>query len=219
MCKGAKFLINLHNNSHKICMYDYIKGSISSLSHTAVVVETFGVGYLINISLTTYSMLEGCQEALVYTHLYTVQDSAPILYGFFSTAERDLFRLLISVSGIGAGTARIMLSSNSPIEIASMISTGNVAMLTKVKGIGPKTAEMVVIKLRDKVTGLLSSQYTSEDTVIDGAKNIDSWNEALDALLVLGFSKTTTEKIVRKIARENPAFDTGDIIRQALSEL
>lgn len=200
-------------------MYDYIKGSISSLSHTAVVVEAFGVGYLLNISLTTYSMLEGRREALVYTHLYTVQDSAPILYGFFSTTERELFRLLISVSGIGAGTARIMLSSNSPIEIASMISTGNVAMLTKVKGIGPKTAEMVVIKLRDKVLGLISTQDMETDPLSQSTTGTGSWNEALDALLVLGFSKAATEKVVRRIARENPTFDTGDIIRQALSEL
>lgn len=200
-------------------MYDYIKGSISSLSHTAVVVEAFGVGYLLNISLTTYSMLEGRREALVYTHLYTVQDSAPILYGFFSTTERELFRLLISVSGIGAGTARIMLSSNSPIEIASMISTGNVAMLTKVKGIGPKTAEMAVIKLRDKVLGLISTQDMETDPLSQSTTGTGSWNEALDALLVLGFSKAATEKVVRRIARENPTFDTGDIIRQALSEL
>lgn len=202
-------------------MYEYIKGSITSLSHTAAVVEASGVGYILNISLTSYAQIEGKTNATLYTHLYIIQDSAPVLYGFTTREERELFRLLISVSGIGAGTARIMLSSNSPAEIATMISTGNVAMLTKVKGIGPKTAEMVVLKLRDKVLGVLASSdnQNGQEGAIATGESLGSWNEALDALVVLGFSKAATEKTVRKIARENPSMATEDIIRNALSQL
>lgn len=199
-------------------MYEFIKGSISSLSHTTVVVETAGVGYIMNISLTSYAALEGKTEALVYTHLYVIQDSAPVLYGFSTRQERELFRLLISVSGIGAGTARIMLSSNSPTEIATMISSGNSALLTKVKGIGPKTAEMVVLKLRDKVLKVISSDEGGFSTG-EQSEQLERWSEALDALLVLGFSKVATEKIVRSVARENPQMATEDIIRTALSQL
>ncbi|MEG0601806.1 MAG: Holliday junction branch migration protein RuvA [Mucinivorans sp.] len=199
-------------------MYEYIKGSIASLSHTAVVVEASGIGYLINISLNTHQQLEGKVETLLYTHLYIVQDSAPVLYGFFTRQERELFRLLISVSGIGAGTARIMLSSSSPEDIATMVSTGNVAMLTKVKGIGPKTAEMVVVKLRDKVLKVIAMEGGAKGEQESGER-MERWDEALDALLVLGFSRAATEKTVRKIARDNPEMPTEDIIRAALSQL
>ncbi|MEG0163351.1 MAG: Holliday junction branch migration protein RuvA [Mucinivorans sp.] len=199
-------------------MYEYIKGSIASLSHTAVVVETSGIGYLMNISLTTHAALEGLSQATLYTHLYIVQDSAPVFYGFATRQERELFRLLISVNGIGAGTARIMLSSSSPEEIATMISAANVAQLTRVKGIGPKTAEMVVLKLRDKVLRVIGMEGDVEGQ-IDRSERIERWNEALDALLVLGFSRGATEKIVKKIATENPEMPTEDIIRTALAQL
>lgn len=199
-------------------MYEYIKGCLTSISPTTAVVEAAGVGYLLNISLTSFAALEGKSEVLLYTHLYIVQDSAPVLYGFTSRQERELFRLLISVSGIGAGTARIMLSSNSPSEIATMISTGNVAMLTRVKGIGPKTGEVVVVKLRDKVLGVISAGDGGETSEQQGAQ-IERWNEALDALMVLGFSRVATEKTVKAIARENPSMTTEDIIRTALSQL
>ena len=195
-------------------MYEYITGSVASLSHTSVVVEAAGIGYLINISLTSYQQLEGGQgQVKLYTHLYMVQDQAPVLYGFTTVEERELFRLLISVSGVGASTARIMLSSSSPSEIAQMISTGNVAALTRVKGIGPKTAEVVVVKLRDKVLGIGSID-------VGTASPADSRTaEAVDALLVLGFSRSAVEKTVKTLAREHSGAPTEELIRLALSQL
>lgn len=195
-------------------MYEYIKGTLASLSHTTAVIDAGGVGYSIGISLTTYAALEGRSEAILYTHLYTVQDQSPLLYGFATTAERTLFRMLISVSGIGAGTARIMLSSHSPSELASMIATGNSAMLTKVKGIGAKTAEVVIIKLRDKVVHIGIDQ-TDQDA--NGMAQQQKGMEAIEALQVLGFSKVATEKVVRKLVSQNPDMATEDIIRNALS--
>lgn len=191
-------------------MYEYIKGSITSLSHTAAVVEASGVGYILNISLTSYAQIEGKTNATLYTHLYIIQDSAPVLYGFTTREERELFRLLISVSGIGAGTARIMLSSHSPSELASALATGNTAILTSIKGIGAKTAEVAIVKLRDKVlhiNGIEAGEGSSSD----------AGREALDALQVLGFSKVATEKVVKKLVSENPNMATEDIIRNALS--
>lgn len=196
-------------------MYEYIKGNLASLSHTTAVVDVGGVGYALSISLTTYAALDGVQDALLYVHLYYAQDQAPVMYGFATTAERELFRLLISVSGVGAGTARIMLSSHSPRELAAMISTGNAALLTSVKGIGAKTAEVVIIKLRDKVVRLGLDVDGGNGGVISSTNG----TEALEALLVLGFSKAATEKIVRKLAAENPSMPTEELIRKALSQM
>lgn len=194
-------------------MYEYISGSIVSLSHTTVVVETAGIGYVIHISLTSYQQLEGQTAARIYTHLYIVQDQAPLLYGFTTPEERELFRLLISVSGVGASTARIMLSSSSPSEIAQMISTGNVAALTRVKGIGPKTAEVIVVKLRDKVVGFGANNSALPLGLSQGT------SEAVDALLVLGFSRAAVEKTVKAIARQQPEAPTEELIRLALGQL
>lgn len=199
-------------------MYEYISGPIASLSHTAVVVEAAGIGYMIHISLTSHQQLEGQTSARVYTHLYTVQDQAPVLYGFTTPEERELFRLLISVSGVGASTARIMLSSSSPGEIAQMISTGNVAALTKVKGIGPKTAEMVVVKLRDKVLNVVAGIAASDPLAMGGADTART-HEAVDALLVLGFSRSAVEKTVKALAQAHPDAPTEELIRMALSQL
>lgn len=198
-------------------MYEYIKGNLASLSHTTAVIDVGGVGYALSISLTSHAVLEGQQDVLLYVHLYYVQDQAPVMYGFATMAERELFRLLISVSGIGAGTARIMLSSHSPRELAAIISTGNVALLTSVKGIGAKTAEVVIIKLRDKVVRLgldVDGEYAD-----GGSPSPTNGAEALEALLVLGFSKVATEKVVRKLAAENPEMPTEELIRKALSQM
>lgn len=199
-------------------MYEYISGPIVSLSHTSVVVEAGGVGYIMHISLTSHQQLEQQTAARIYTHLYIVQDQAPLLYGFTTPEERELFRLLISVSGVGASTARIMLSSSSPAEIAQMISTGNVAALTKVKGIGPKTAEMVVIKLRDKVLNVVAGLTASDSTLSLGGSTART-AEAVDALLVLGFSRAAVDKTVKSLAREHADAPTEELIRMALSQL
>ncbi len=201
-------------------MYDYIKGELVSLSPTAAVVEAAGVGYYLSISLTTNSALQGLGEAKLYTHLYTVQDQAPTLFGFFSEMERSLFRLLISVSGIGGGTARIMLSSHTPEELATIISTGNVAALTKVKGIGAKTAEVVIVKLRDKVLSVGYSVVENGDIDINSpAPTNTKAHEALEALIVLGFSRAATQKVIKKVMAQEPELSVEDIIRKTLSLL
>ncbi len=201
-------------------MYDFIKGEVVSLSPTAAVVETAGIGYYLCISLTTNSALQGLKEAKLYTHLYTVQDQAPILFGFHSEMERALFRLLISVSGIGGGTARIMLSSHTPEELATIISTGNVAALTKVKGIGAKTAEVVIVKLRDKVLGIgYSVAENGEFATAAGSQISGKAHEALEALIVLGFSRAATQKVIKKVMAAEPELSVEDIIRKTLSLL
>ncbi|MFI3299417.1 MAG: Holliday junction branch migration protein RuvA [Rikenellaceae bacterium] len=200
-------------------MYEYIKGELVSLSPTTAIIEAAGVGYNLSISLTTNDLLKGQAQAKLYTHLYTVQDGAATLFGFYSQMERALFRLLISVSGIGGGTARIMLSSHTPEELVTIISTGNVAMLTKVKGIGAKTAEVIIVKLRDKV---LSLGYSPDEVAsITGTieSNDTKASEALEALLVLGFSRMATQKVIKKVLSAEPELSVEDIIRKTLSLL
>lgn len=198
-------------------MYDYIKGAIASISPTTAVIETAGVGYSLAISLTTHAAIVGQPQTLLYTHLQVLQDQAPVLYGFATQEERALFRLLISISGIGAAIARTMLSSHTPSELISIIGSGNVAALTKVKGIGAKTAEVVIVKLRDKVVTL---PYAADTTSLGAADNsMGKSAEALDALLVLGFSRAATEKVVRKVVTSEPELSVEDIIRKTLSLL
>lgn len=197
-------------------MYEYIKGDLVTLTPTTAIIEAGGIGYNLSISLNTQSALQGQTSAKLFAHLYTVQDQAAVLYGFATELERAVFRLLISVSGIGGGTARIMLSSHTPEELCTIISTGNVKVLTAVKGIGAKTAEVVIVKLRDKVISL--GAVTPQ---IDGATtdNFGKAQEATDALLVLGFSKNAVQKAVKKILTQTPELSVEDIIRQTLSLL
>ncbi len=186
------------------------------MSPTTAVIEAAGVGYNLSISLTTQSAIQGLSTAKLYTHLYTVQDQSAVMYGFATQRERALFRLLISVSGVGGGTARIMLSSHSPEELSSIIATGNVKVLTSVKGIGAKTAEVIIVKLRDKVVAL-SGIAPSDGGELDIA--FDKAQEAQDALLVLGFAKGAVQKAIKKILAGSPDASVEDIIRQTLSIL
>ena len=134
-------------------MYDYLRGLIAELTPTYAVVECGGVGYLVSISLQTYTALEGRGEALVYVH-HIVREDAQQLYGFADRTERELFRLLIGVSGVGGGTARVILSTYTPSELATIISTENAVLLKNVKGLGLKTAQKIIVDLKDKVVGV-----------------------------------------------------------------
>ncbi len=202
-------------------MYEYIKGELVSLTPTTAVIETGGVGWLIAVSLSTSEALTVGQTTRLYIHMYSVQDQTPQLFGFGTQVERELFGLLISISGIGGNTARVMLSSHSPTELATIISTGNVAALKRVKGIGAKTAEVVIVKLRDKVIGLVGAEGSglNADAVLGAGLLMGRSQEALDALLVLGFTKAAVQKVIKKVVEAEPDLTVEEIIRKTLSQI
>ncbi|KJF44872.1 Holliday junction branch migration protein RuvA [Draconibacterium sediminis] len=193
-------------------MYEFIKGNIAEISATHVVVEASGVGYFVHISLNTYSALNGKKEVKVYVH-QVVREDAHTLYGFATTTERELFRNLISVNGVGASTANMMLSSLNPDELKAAVTTENVAVLKAVKGIGAKTAQRIIIDLKDKLGKIPDSGQIL--TVADNTIR----NESLSALVMLGFAKKDAEKIVTKILQEQPDANVESVIKQALKRL
>ncbi len=193
-------------------MYEYIRGTITDLSPASIVVEASGVGFIASISLNTYSKLNGKKEVLLLTH-QVVREDAHLLYGFADKNERDIFRSLISVNGVGANTAIMMLSYLTTDEIISAISTENVMVLKAVKGIGLKTAQRIIIDLKDKLgkmpeTGQI---FHSTDNTIR--------NEALSALVMLGFAKKDAEKVVSGIMQEQPGVAVESVIKQSLKRL
>jgi len=194
-------------------MFEYVKGSITDLKPTYVVVDCSGVGYYINISLQTYSGLEGKKEALVYLH-QVVREDAHLLFGFTNIEERELFRLLISVSGVGANTARVILSSMSAGEIQKAIMNADINALKQVKGIGLKTAQRIVVDLKDKVVGkdVGSSQLFA-------TLNNTTRQEALSALVMLGFSKSAVEKVLDQLLKVEDNQSVEGLIKLALKRL
>ncbi|WP_136481532.1 Holliday junction branch migration protein RuvA [Cognatitamlana onchidii] len=193
-------------------MITHIQGKLTEKNPTHVVIDCNGVGYMINISLHTYSQISDNEQLKLYTHLQVKEDSHT-LYGFSSLAEREIFRLLISVSGIGASTARTMLSSLTPKQVREGIASSNVALIQSIKGIGAKTAQRVIIDLKDKI---LKIYDLDEVSVSQGNTNKD---EALSALEVLGFVKKQAERVVDKILVAQPDADVETIIKQALKNL
>lgn len=193
-------------------MIDYIKGDIVELSPAHVVLETGGIGYHLNIALSTYSELNGKSSAKIYIY-EAIREDAHSLFGFLTHEERHLFLLLISVSGVGANTARVILSSLVAGELQDAILTGNVSLLKSVKGIGGKTAERIIVDLKDKVAKV---EIVSRDTpVVDGVIS----DEAVAALVMLGFSQQPSIKAVKKIMEINPNLRIEQIIKQALKLL
>ena len=193
-------------------MYEFIRGDIADLKPASVVIEAGGIGYLINISLSTYSKINGKKNIRLLIH-QVVREDAHILYGFADDSERVLFRNLISVNGVGAGTAIMMLSSLSADEIRAAVASGNAALLTSVKGIGSKTAQRIIIDLRDKI-----AQYADNSQILLSPDNTLQ-KESLSALVMLGFAKKDAEKIVSKIIREDPEASLESVIKQALKRL
>jgi len=191
-------------------MLEYIKGSISELTPTYVVLETNQIGYFIHISLNTYASLEGKETAILYIH-EAIREDAYTLYGFTDKEERQLYALLISVSGIGPNTARMILSSFSVPELENIIASDNVNQLKGVKGIGLKTAQRVIIDLKDKVRK--NSDYT-----VFGKVNTNR-EEALSALVMLGFNPAASAKVVEKIIAESPGLSLEKIIKEALKRM
>jgi len=203
-------MLNLEKNKFVI-MITQIKGRLVEKSPTEVVVDCNGIGYSINISLNTFSKIGNEENIKLYTHLIIKEDSHS-LYGFFEKSERSLFKLLISVSGVGANTGRMMLSSLTPNEIVSAIMTENVQVIQSIKGIGLKTSQRVILELKDKVLSLEGSDKQELNL------NNES-NEAASALEVLGYSQKQTSKILSKIISENPGINVETLIKKALNKL
>ncbi|WP_418509071.1 Holliday junction branch migration protein RuvA [Corallibacter sp.] len=193
-------------------MITHIQGKLVEKNPTDVTIDCNGVGYLLNISLHTFSKIPDQENIKLFTHLQVKEDSHT-LFGFSSLSEREIFRLLISVNGIGASIARTMLSSLSPKEIREGIATENVALIQSIKGIGAKTAQRVILDLKDKI---LKVYDIDELSTPQSNTNKD---EALSALDVLGFQKKQSERVVDKILKTQPDADVETIIKQALKNL
>ncbi|MGK0252773.1 MAG: Holliday junction DNA helicase RuvA [Mariniflexile sp.] len=193
-------------------MITHIQGKLVEKNPTDVVIDCNGVGYMLNISLHTYSQIPAGDHLKLFTHLQVKEDSHT-LYGFSSLAEREIFRLLISVSGIGASIARTMLSSLTPKQVIEGIASSDVALIQSIKGIGVKTAQRVIIDLKDKVFKIYD---IDEVSISKGNTNKD---EALSALEVLGFVRKQAERVVDKIIMAQPDANIETIIKQALKNL
>jgi holliday junction DNA helicase RuvA len=193
-------------------MIDYIKGKIAQITPTFLTVETGDIGYFINISLTTFARLEGVNECKILIH-EVIREDAHQLFGFADKEERDIFRLLISVSGVGASTARMMLSSLSPGEIEKAIIGADVHLLKSVKGIGLKTAERIIVDLKDKL-----GKQAGAGEIFAFSDNTKR-EEALSALVMLGFAKGAVAKVLDKIVREEKNLSVEDMIKRALKNL
>ena len=193
-------------------MITHLQGKLVEKSPTHIVIDCGGVGYHINISLHTYSLLPNADLVKVFTHLQ-IKEDAHTLYGFIEKSEREIFRLLLSVSGIGAGIARTMLSSLDPKQITNAIALGDVTTIQTIKGIGNKTAQRVILDLKEKVVKLYD---LDELSVSQSNTNKD---EALSALEVLGFVRKTCEKVIEKIVLAEPDATVETIIKKALKSL
>ena len=194
-------------------MYEYIKGTVAEVAPAYAVIDVGGVGYFLHISLETYSAIEHETETRLYVH-YVVREDAQLLYGFSTKAERELFRLLISVSGVGGNTARMILSTYSPRELQGIIATENAVLLKNVKGLGLKTAQKIIVELSGKMAGLGLTGDTVTAPVAGG-----DYEEALAALVMLGFGKAAADKVVKIVARENPGASVEDLVRMSLKRL
>lgn len=195
-------------------MYDYIKGQLDRLTPAAAVVEAGGVGYYINISLQTFSSIESATEVKLYTY-FIVREDAQVLYGFYTLEEREVFRALIGVSGVGGNTARMILSTFSSDEVRSIIATGQADVLKSVKGLGIKTAQKIIVELRDK----LGVSTAGELPLPARAAANETYSEALSALVMLGFTKPASEKVLRTLIKEQPQAHVEELIRMALKRL
>ncbi|WP_300026182.1 Holliday junction branch migration protein RuvA [uncultured Maribacter sp.] len=193
-------------------MIHHLKGKLVEKNPTHVIIECGGVGYFVNISLNTFSKLPEQENISVFTHLQVKEDSHT-LFGFMEKSEREIFRLLLSVSGIGSSIARTMLSSMSPSQVRDAIANGDVASIQAVKGIGAKTAQRVILDLRDKVLKVYDIDELSLST------NNTNKDEALSALEVLGFARKQSERVVDKVLGQDASLSVEDIIKLALKNL
>lgn len=193
-------------------MLEYIEGKLVEKSATHAVIDCGGVGYFLNISLNTYSKMHDGENHKLLVH-YVVRDDAHLLYGFYDKEERSIFRLLISVSGVGVNTARVILSTLTPVQVQEAISGEDVNLIKSVKGIGIKTAQRVILDLKDKVNkGLTTSNVRLSE-------NSNNKNAALSALEILGFNKKQSNAVVEKILKNEPGLGIEELIKNALKIL
>ena len=200
-------------------MIEYLKGDLTELTPTTATIECHGVAYLTNISLNTYTAIQNRPQVKLYIH-EAIREDAYILYGFADKRERELFLLLISVSGIGGNTARTILSALNPNELCEVIASGNDKLLKMVKGIGGKTAQRIIVELKDKIATI------GGDTTGTTTSNVlfaDTHNEVLDsavaALTMLGYTATASQKVVKSIIKEQPSVSVEAVIKEALRRL
>ena len=197
-------------------MYEYITGKLAEATPTYAVIEACGIGYFINISLKSYSDIEGKSEAKLYVH-FIVREDQQTLFGFTTKLERELFRQLISVIGVGGNTARMILSTYSPRELQNIIATENAVLLKNVKGLGLKTAQKIIVELSGKMLEIGASDLMAVS--VPTSSRPESYDEALAALSMLGFQKSASEKVLNAIYKENPQIGVEDAIRTALKSL
>lgn len=193
-------------------MYEYISGTVAELDPTHAVLDVAGVGYYLQISLQTFSAVEHCRETKLYVH-YVVREDARVLFGFSSKEERELFRMLIGVSGVGGNTARMILSTYSPGELQRIIATGNAGLLKNVKGLGIKTAQKIIVELSGRMATF------SAGGAAPAAEADSVGEEAVAALVMLGFARTAAEKAVRAVRRDMPDIRVEELVRMSLKRL
>lgn len=199
-------------------MIEYIRGELSEATPAYAVVDCNGVGYGINVSLNTYSAIQGKKDVKLFVY-EAIREDAYVLYGFSTKQERELFLLLISVPGIGGNTARMILSALSPSELCSVISTGNEKLLKTVKGIGLKTAQRIIVDLKDKITSVDASMGGSTVSSIAASANAEVYEEAVAALTMLGFAAAPSQKVVAVILQEEPEAPVEKVIKLALKRM
>lgn len=199
-------------------MIDYIKGELTELTPALATVEAAGVGYALNISLNTYSAIQGKKEVKLYAY-ESIREDAYVLYGFVNKKEREMFELLITVSGVGPNTARMMLSSMSVQELCTAISTGNERIVKGIKGIGKMTAQRIIVDLRDKIVALgIADEIPAGGTMAAPVNNAVK-DEAVAALTMLGFSLAPTQKVVVAILKEQPDAPVEQVVKLALKQI
>ena len=201
-----------------ITMVEYIKGELTELTPALATVETAGVGYGLNISLNTFSAIQGKKEVKLYVY-ESIREDAHLLYGFVNKKEREMFELLITVSGVGPNTARMMLSSMSVQELCNAISTGNERVVKGIKGIGKMTAQRIIVDLRDKIVALGIAEEIPAGGSVAAPVNNAVKDEAVSALTMLGFAPAPTQKVVVAILQENPDAPVEQVVKLALKQI
>ena len=198
-------------------MIEYIKGELTEITPALAVIECNGIGYGVNVSLNTYSAIQGKKDVKLYIY-EAIREDAYVLYGFASKQERELFLLLITVSGIGGNTARMILSALSPSELCNVISSGNEKLLKTVKGIGLKTAQRIIVELKDKIATIGVDSAMPVSTVVSSVQT-EIYEEAVSALTMLGFAQAPSQKVVASILKDDPEAAVENVIKLPLTRL